>query len=113
MQPVIDVAALLTRLAGDGELLQELLGVFLDDLPIKIAALRQAQAEGDLYQVSRRAHAIKGSVGVINADSARECAAELEMAAVAGDAARVDVLVDALLDHLDAVVTCIEDIKTP
>lgn len=52
---------------GDPELLLDLIQLFLDDGPAKVAAIEQGLAHGDFEQMERAAHALKGSAGNLGA----------------------------------------------
>jgi two-component system sensor histidine kinase/response regulator len=54
---------LLALMEGDRDLLQELIGVFLEDAPQRIEAVRRALADRDAEALYRAGHALKGSAG--------------------------------------------------
>lgn len=72
---------------GDRELLAELAGLFREDCPRLLAALRAGGAAGDAEGVARAAHAIRGSVGIFGALRAATMAAALEEAPAGADVA--------------------------
>src|SRR5215210_1078759 len=55
------------RELGDQELLAELVGLFLEDMPPQLEALREAIEGGDASSVQRVAHTLKGSCGNMGA----------------------------------------------
>jgi CheY-like chemotaxis protein len=66
----IDAAALAELAVIDGEpgqpsLLAELLDVFRQDVPVRLAAVRAALESGDTHGVRRGAHAFKGSCATL------------------------------------------------
>ena len=72
----------------DGALLRLTLGNALlaaGDANGAVAEMRQALADGDLIQLSRLAHTIKGSLGSLQAPAARAEAQLLELAALRND----------------------------
>lgn len=73
------------RVGDDMGLLRELIDVFLADCPRVWQKVRDALAEGDAHQLSRAAHALKGSVGNLAAHPACEAAQQLELLAAKGD----------------------------
>jgi HPt (histidine-containing phosphotransfer) domain-containing protein len=79
--PHLDVEEALARLGGDQELLQELYAAFADDAPKKIRDLKTALEDHDFSQVTKRAHAIKGSAAAIGATRTKVLAGLLESAA--------------------------------
>jgi len=52
---------------GDPELLLDLIEMFLDDSPSKVAAVEQGLASGDFDKAERAAHSLKGSSGTLGA----------------------------------------------
>jgi PAS domain S-box-containing protein len=73
-----DRAAALERVDGDVELLKELVGLFLDECPQRMAEVREAVAERDATRLQHAAHTLKGSVGNFGAREAFEAARRLE-----------------------------------
>lgn len=64
--------------SGDDEFLVEIIDIFLDDTPKRIAELGSCLAAGDLETFSRAAHSIKGSAANLGALSLRAAAEKLE-----------------------------------
>ncbi len=65
--------------SGDNdEFLREIVGIFLEDTPQRIAELDQSLAAGDLSKFSRAAHSIKGSSSNLGASALRAAAEALE-----------------------------------
>jgi two-component system, sensor histidine kinase and response regulator len=87
---IVDREEVLDRVGGDLELLRELIEVFLADCPRLWQNVREALTRGDALQLSRAAHAIKGSVGNFSAHAAREAADKLELLAGSGDLTHAD-----------------------
>jgi two-component system, sensor histidine kinase and response regulator len=85
--PPFNRNAALVQVDGDEELLGELAKMFLDELPIQLAALRDAVACGDSKALERTAHALKGAVGNFAARRSFDRARDLEMMGRAGDLA--------------------------
>ena len=96
----IDAAALAQIKALDeetgGGLMAELLALFFEGTPRRIAAIRTAVAQGDARVVERESHSLKGSCGALGAIDLMNLAGEIEMRARAADlsdaAARADAL---------------------
>jgi len=80
--PVIDPQAIENLRAltpGDNdEFLREIIGIFLDDTPQRIAELDQSLAAGDAEKFTRAAHSIKGSSSNVGAMALRAVAESLE-----------------------------------
>jgi HPt (histidine-containing phosphotransfer) domain-containing protein len=87
--PHFDEARLRKMLHGDGSLIREILGMFLEDSRANIARLEAALGAGDARGAERTAHALKGSGA--NVGAARFSALCLR----AEDAAEADRLDDA------------------
>ena len=58
--------------------LREIIAIFLDDTPARIADLRTSLASGNQSDFTRAAHSIKGSSSNLGATDLRTIAAELE-----------------------------------
>ena len=94
-------------MGDDVELYNEVVSIFLNGMGEDVRRLRAAAASGDLKSLSREAHAIKGSVGVIAAEPTRRLAAEMELAGDSGDA----VAAHSLLPQLErALLDLAEDL---
>src|SRR2546428_2790048 len=65
-----DFTAALQYVGGDQELLDELLGIFIEDAPIRVEAIRQAIATSDVTLLKREAHTLKGALKGIGATTA-------------------------------------------
>jgi HPt (histidine-containing phosphotransfer) domain-containing protein len=64
---------------GDrGEFLREIIGIFLEDTPQRLAELDECLAKGDAARFSRAAHSIKGSSSNLGANALRDVAGQLE-----------------------------------
>ncbi|MCP4545144.1 MAG: response regulator [bacterium] len=75
---ILDQKDLRRRICNDEELLQELLDLFLKDIPKQIAALKNGLADQDAELVMRKAHTIKGASANIGAFAMREVAKIME-----------------------------------
>ena len=80
--PVIDLQAIENLRAlnpGDNdEFLREIIGIYLEDTPQRIAELDQSLASGDTPKFTRAAHSVKGSSSNVGAMAVRAVAEELE-----------------------------------
>ncbi len=85
VQNIFDKASLLDRLMGDEELANEILGGFLEDVPRKFAALKEALDNKDAPSVLREAHTLKGASADVGGKALLETAFEIEKAGEAGD----------------------------
>ncbi|HLW79263.1 MAG TPA: ATP-binding protein, partial [Terriglobia bacterium] len=98
---VLDRAAALARVEGDGVLLGELAALFIEDCPRILAAIRDAIARQDADALSRAAHALKGSAANFSASRAVDDALRLETMGRRGDLEGAQEACDALEATLD------------
>lgn len=63
---------------GDDTFLKEIIGIYLNDTPLRLADLRTAMAKGDAALYTRAAHTIKGSSSNVGAREVRALADSLE-----------------------------------
>jgi two-component system sensor histidine kinase/response regulator len=75
---------LLARFDGDSELLKELAGIFLQECPRMLDAIRVALRAADLKALESAAHTLKGSVGNFPVSGPWETAQRLELLAKSG-----------------------------
>lgn len=84
MEPAsVDLARAMHWVGGDRQLLRELVGVFAEEAPVRLAELRRAVAARDAATLERVAHSLKGSAGLLGATSLHAASAELEDRALA------------------------------
>ncbi len=78
----LDMVALdrLRKMGGD-EFLGELIGLFLEHAPKKIAEAEAGEKAGDMEAVERAVHALKSSAGNIGANALMELAGRIEQLA--------------------------------
>jgi CheY-like chemotaxis protein/signal transduction histidine kinase/HPt (histidine-containing phosphotransfer) domain-containing protein len=86
---VFDYDDLMERLSNDSELAATIMAIFIDDIPKRIGALKQAIMDRDCKRAELQAHSMKGAAGNIGTEEFRQCAGEIEEAARSGDFARV------------------------
>ncbi|RMF79528.1 MAG: response regulator [Nitrospirae bacterium] len=97
----LDMDHLRELVGGDDAVLQEILGLFLEDAPRQIAALGEAITRGDWEEVRRLAHTLKGSASNVGAEPLRQAAWHLEQGAGEG--------AEALLDRCQAELARVQD----
>jgi HPt (histidine-containing phosphotransfer) domain-containing protein len=95
-QSLLDEEATLERLKGDAEFLTTLYGVFIDDLPKKLTAIKEAAEKGDMNELQRGAHALKGASATVGASALREAAFSLEVAAKEDNALLTEAIIPKL-----------------
>lgn len=64
---------------GDDGFLKEIIGIYLEDTPLRIADMHSAAARGDTALYTRAAHTIKGSSSNVGALAMRAVAERLEL----------------------------------
>jgi signal transduction histidine kinase/CheY-like chemotaxis protein len=82
---VIDEAALLASVEGNGELLRSLVDAFLEESPQLITRAVEGIERSDLQAVAAAAHALKGAAAAMEGKKAFRAALELENAAQEGN----------------------------
>ncbi|MFQ5590055.1 MAG: response regulator [Phycisphaerae bacterium] len=97
----LDIDKALHNLAGDRELLIEVLAAFLDHVPRVFDELESAAAEADASRLRAAAHDIIGAASNICAEPTRSVSEQIEAAVRNGELARVDPLVRELDLHLE------------
>ena len=107
-QPVILDPAVIDTLRnltppGEPEVLTEILQMFLREAPPRIERLRNAWTTGNIEEMRRAAHSLKGSAGNIGAHALHAVCTELDDRGRSGDVAPIPALVDALGVEFDKV----------
>lgn len=100
----LDLEKLRARFDDDEALLEEIFRVFLAEAPERRDGLQTAVAAGDMDRLVRLSHSLKGVAGTIVAEELRQAAYAVEMAARAGETAKIGPLVATLLDLLARTV---------
>jgi HPt (histidine-containing phosphotransfer) domain-containing protein len=85
-----DPAAALERLAGDLELLREVVGLVDEEWGSQSKAIESALQRGDAPAVAAAAHTLRGVVGQLSSEGFTRGAEEVEHAARAGDLAAAE-----------------------
>jgi len=76
--PVFERDQVLFNLGGDGELLDQLIGMYIEDEPRLLADIDAAVAGNDPDALLNASHALKGAVANFCAARAQACAQQLE-----------------------------------
>ena len=98
----LDSAVLDELTAGDPDLAATVMSDFLEASDADLRAVKDAAAAGDLEQVRRSAHRIKGAGRMVGATELTALAEELETAAAAS--AGGDATIHSLIDRLDSAL---------
>ena len=103
-----DRSVTLERLGGDAPLLIELAQLYTATARQQLKAINAALGQGNVQEVYREAHSLKGATSVFEAPAAVASLLALEAAAKSGNHAQVvplaasaDALVTALIVHLE------------
>lgn len=98
--PVVDLEAInnLRSLGdeGDDTFLREIIGIYLEDTPQRIADLRRSFQSGETPLFTRSAHTIKGSSANVGASRVRGIAERIEHRSKSEPLAGLAVLLDEL-----------------
>ena len=81
---VFDRLTLLKRLDGDEELLEEVLSIYFEDVPVRLKNLRNALERGDESIAATEAHTLKGASANVGALELQAAALEIEKAVQKG-----------------------------
>jgi two-component system, sensor histidine kinase and response regulator len=94
---------------GEPDILNELIELFLTDVPPQLAALREAVEAGDAHSVERIAHTLKGSCGNMGAVRMEAICAELEEIGRSEDLATAPVRISKLEEEFGRVRVVFEE----
>ena len=92
------------ELMGGMELFTEIAGMLLAELPELMDEIHGHAADGNLVELSKTAHRIKGNFGVIAAEQAQEAAKNLEYSSRDGDRPSADTALAELEAAIELVV---------
>ncbi len=106
-----DGQAMLKQLEGDEDLLLELIGLFIKNMPIRLAELDRAVVKDDLEGIANSAHAIMGMTLQFYAQTATTIAAQLEDNARHGNGADVALLSAQLAEALTHLIATLQQRK--
>jgi two-component system, sensor histidine kinase and response regulator len=105
----IDRASILERLEGNQDLLVELVQLFQEESPQLIEAMHNALRGGDMQELARSAHSMKGAAGNFSARGAAIAASQLEIDAKNGDVTSAQVSLAALEIALERLLQELAD----
>jgi HPt (histidine-containing phosphotransfer) domain-containing protein len=105
----MDVESTLERLGGDVELMEQIMLIFLEDAPGLVHAAREALAGGELSQLRRSAHSLKGMMATLSAREGANAAYRLEQCAAGGDVAACSSLIHDCGQHVAAIASALHD----
>jgi HPt (histidine-containing phosphotransfer) domain-containing protein len=97
---------------GDG-FLRDIVGIFLEDTPARIAELKTAFASADAGKFTRAAHSIKGSSSNLGAKQLRAISEKLEHQSRSGNLAGLGPVMAELDAAYAATKSALEEIVPP
>jgi len=83
--PVFNMAAFLSRMMGDENLVRKIGLAFLDDMPVQIEKLVSVIDSGDSNAAGHQAHKIRGASANVGGEWMRDVASAMESAGLSGD----------------------------
>jgi HPt (histidine-containing phosphotransfer) domain-containing protein len=107
-----DTDGLLMRLGGDAALAAECTEIFCLDAARRLDALRTHCAAGELPEVIRQLHSLKGAAGTAGAVAFQHAAGDAEQAAHGGDLASVTTLADVMDEELARIRRAVLTFRT-
>src|SRR5215218_10319405 len=98
--PTIDLSVLESRRGpqkgGEPDKLARIVNLFVEDVPIQLAAIRRAVERGEAQEVEEKAHMLKGGSGYMGAARLAQMCARLEESGASGELSRAPELLDAI-----------------
>jgi two-component system sensor histidine kinase/response regulator len=107
--PTFDRGRLLERLGGDAQLLAEVVRLFLEDCPLRVAEIEAAVAARDRPRIQATAHALKGAAGNLSASGLFDAARALERLGADGGEDDIDAAFDTLASEAARAMSAIGD----
>jgi CheY-like chemotaxis protein/HPt (histidine-containing phosphotransfer) domain-containing protein len=99
--------------AGDADIVREVVTLFIDDTPPRLATLREAVQRSDFLAIAREAHALKGSCAAVGASQMVAICMELEAGARANDASDAPHAIAALESAFTRTRTLLAEMMAP
>jgi two-component system sensor histidine kinase/response regulator len=110
-QEALDQDTAVARLGGDLRLFRKLAGLFLNDAPGLMSAIREAVSQGDNRTVEQASHKLKGSAGYFCAESVGKAALTLETFGRSGDLSSAEAACRELEEAMQALNSQLETIS--
>lgn len=105
---VVNLGIALQRLGNDQQLLKDMAGFYIEDVPTLIGELRAALQDGDVELATRSAHSLKGLSSNFEAPFAVSAAIVVENAARTGDITKAAAGVDDLDNEVGRVINALK-----
>jgi signal transduction histidine kinase/CheY-like chemotaxis protein len=110
--PALDLSVLESRRGpqedGEPDKLARIVGLFIDDVPLRLQELRQAVASGEAQKVEETAHMLKGGSGYMGATQMAEVCAIIQNLGASGEFSRAPELLDALEEEFKRIRPALE-----
>ena len=101
-RPVLNLAEIRDRLMNNDDLVMKVIGIFVQDTPKRLLALKESLESGNMSNATLESHSIKGAASTVSAERVREAALEMEKACRAGvDADKVMSMLPSLERELE------------
>jgi HPt (histidine-containing phosphotransfer) domain-containing protein len=98
---------------GDDSFLRELIQIYLEDSPQRIAEIEQSLAQGDAVRLTRAAHSLKGSSSNFGATQLRAVSERIERLGHSGVLNEVAAQMPELKTEFDRVKAALEALVPP
>jgi HPt (histidine-containing phosphotransfer) domain-containing protein len=105
------IATLRDLSPGDDSFLQEIIGIFLNDSPVRLQEIRDGIKANDAKLVTRAAHSLKGSSGNFGAKRMQAASKDIEQLAGAGKLGEAAAHLPTLEAEYDAVAKALRALK--
>jgi HPt (histidine-containing phosphotransfer) domain-containing protein len=102
------IGALRALNPGDDSFFRDLVQIYLDDSPKRIAEIDQSLAQGDAHRLTLAAHSLKGSSANFGADQLRSVSERIEQLGRQGSLGGVPAHLPALKDEFARVKAALE-----
>jgi CheY-like chemotaxis protein/HPt (histidine-containing phosphotransfer) domain-containing protein len=107
----VDLSMLLENFGGRGDLVRDVIDVFLIDAPVMLTRLETAARSGNTSDVAAAAHAIKGSAGLFSQGDAYTSARALELRARSGDVAETASATAAIASAVSSLMAELRELR--
>jgi two-component system sensor histidine kinase/response regulator len=107
----LDVGQMRDRLGDDDELIADIIRLFLEDYPIRLAAIEQAIELRDPDRIRSGAHALKGSASNLSASGVVAAARALEMLGDPADLGAIDANFVTLVAEVERLAAALRDFQ--
>jgi PAS domain S-box-containing protein len=108
----VNFSALLARTDGDHELAGELIEIFLEEWPQRVAAIRDAIDQNDTRALERAAHTANGAICYFSSGSATRAALRLQQMGVEGNVSEAQSTLADLEGSVEIVTTQLREFSS-